>query len=96
MRKLKYINWTDERRAKKGFDGFGKEPQNLEDVIDVMAKTKQPVEDTIHLNVNVERLKEMVKAPKENKKNRNWKFGLYDFSIARKFYLYSIMKDVGS
>ncbi len=26
--KLKYINWVDKWRARKGFNGFGKEPQN--------------------------------------------------------------------
>jgi len=62
------IELMNERR-KKALMGLEKSLKILEDVIDVMAKTKQPMEDTIHLAINVERLKEMAKAPKENKKN---------------------------
>jgi hypothetical protein len=40
-----------------------------EDVIDVMAQTKQPTEDTTHLNARVKKFKEMVRASKEKKKN---------------------------
>jgi len=36
-------------------------------VDDVMAQTKQSVDDTIHLNTNVERFKEMAKTPKGKK-----------------------------
>jgi hypothetical protein len=49
--------------------GLEKRLKILEDVINVTAKTKQLVEDIIHPDVNVERLKKMAKAPKENKKN---------------------------
>jgi hypothetical protein len=36
-----------------------------EDVMDVMAQTKQPTEDTTHHDTSVKRFKEMAKAPKE-------------------------------
>jgi hypothetical protein len=36
-------------------------------VDDVMAQTKQSVDGTIHLNINVKRLKKMAKTPKEKK-----------------------------
>ncbi len=36
-----------------------------EDVVDVMAQTKQSMEDTTHFNTSVKRFKEMAKAPKE-------------------------------
>jgi hypothetical protein len=50
-------------------------PKIPEDAIDVMAQTKRLVEDTIHLNASVKRFKEMVRAPKEKKKNRRQRFG---------------------
>jgi hypothetical protein len=34
-------------------------------VVDVMAQTKQPMEDTTHPNTNVKKFKEMVRALKE-------------------------------
>jgi hypothetical protein len=40
-----------------------------EDVMDVMAQTKRPMEDTTHSDASVKRFKEMAKAPKEKKKN---------------------------
>ncbi len=39
-----------------------------EDVMDVMAQTKRPVEDTTHLDANVKRFKEMATAPKKKKR----------------------------
>jgi hypothetical protein len=47
--------------------GFEKNLKILEDVMDVMAQTKQHVEDTTHLDASVKRFKEMVRAPKEKK-----------------------------
>jgi hypothetical protein len=50
--------------------GLEKSLQFLEDVMDVMAQTKQLTKDTTHPNASIKRFKEMVKAPKENKKNQ--------------------------
>ncbi len=49
--------------------GLEKNLKILEDVMDVMVQTKQPAEDTTHLDISVKRFKEMAKAPKEKKKN---------------------------
>jgi len=76
--------------------GLEKNPQIPEDAVDVMAQTKRPVEDTIHLDVSVKRFKEMVRAPKEKKKNRRRRFGFQDFPISRYSSPYSVVKDVGS
>jgi hypothetical protein len=38
--------------------------------MNVMAQTKQTMEDTIHFDTNIKKFKEMVRAPKEKKKNR--------------------------
>jgi hypothetical protein len=64
------------------------------DVVDVMAKTKRPVEDTTHLDTSVKRFKEMARAPKEKKKNRRRRFGFQDFPISRDSGPYSVVKDV--
>jgi hypothetical protein len=80
----------------KALMGLEKNPQIPEDAVDVMAQTKQPVEDTIHLDVSVKRFKEMVRAPKEKKKNRRRRFGFQDFPISRYSSPYSVVKDVGS
>jgi len=80
----------------KALMGLEKSLQILEDVVDVMAQTKRPVEDTTHPNVSVKRFKEMARAPKEKKKNRRWRFGFQDFPISRDSGLYLMVKDVGS
>jgi len=49
--------------------GLEKSLKIPEDVMDVMAQTKQSAEDTIHPDANIKRFKEMAKAPKEKKKN---------------------------
>jgi len=54
---------------KKALMGLERSFKILEDVINVMAQTKQPVEDTIHVNASVKWFKEMVKALKRKKKN---------------------------
>ncbi len=61
-------------KGEKNSNGYGKEFKIPEDVIDVMAQTKWPVENTFYFEANVKRFKEMAKAPKE-KKNINT-FGL--------------------
>ncbi len=63
-------------RLEKALMGLEKSLKILEDVIDVMAKTKQLVEDTIHPDVNVKRLNVMAKTQKKNKMNWKWKLGL--------------------
>jgi hypothetical protein len=40
----------------------------FEDVVNVMAQIKQPMEDIDHPNTSVKKFKEMVKAPKRRKK----------------------------
>jgi hypothetical protein len=80
--------------VREGFDGFGKEPQNPEDAIDVMAQNKRLVGSTTHFDVNIKRFKEMARAPKEKKKNQISRF--QDFSISRDSGPYSVVKDVGS
>jgi hypothetical protein len=39
------------------------------DVMNVMARIKQLMEDITHLDISVKRFKEMAKAPKEKKKS---------------------------
>jgi hypothetical protein len=68
----------------------------LEDVVDVMAQTKWLAKNTIHLNINVKRFKEMAKAPKNKKKSPKRRFGFQNFLISRDFGLYLVVKDVGS
>jgi hypothetical protein len=53
------------------------------DVMDVMAQTKRPMEDTIHFDASVKQFKEMAKALKQKKKNRRRRFGFQDFPIFR-------------
>ncbi len=55
---------------KKVLKGLKRSFKILEDVINVMAETKQSMEDIIHPNANVKRFKEMARAPKNKKKNR--------------------------
>jgi len=76
--------------------GLEKSLQFLEDAMDVMAQTKRPTEDTTHPDANVKRFKEMVRAPKEKKKNRRQRFGFQDFPISRDSGPYSVVKDVES
>jgi hypothetical protein len=47
--------------------GLEKSLKIPEDAMDVMAQTKRPAEDTTHLDANVKRFKEMVRAPKKKK-----------------------------
>ncbi len=54
------------------------------------------MEDTTHPDISVKRFKEMVRAPKEKKKNRRWRFSFEDFPISRDYGPYSVVKDVGS
>jgi len=75
--------------------GLEKSLKIPEDAMDVMAQTKQPTEDTTHLDASVKRFKEMVRAPKEKKKNQRRRFGFQDFPIFRNFGPYSMVKDVG-
>ncbi len=75
--------------------GLEKRFKILKDAMDVMAQTKWPMEDIIHPNASVKRFKEMVKAPKEKKKNWRWRFGFQDFLIFRDSGPYSVVKDVG-
>jgi len=65
------------------------------DVVDVMAQTKWFAENTIHLDINVKRFKEMAKAPKKKKNSPKWRFGFQNFLISRDFGLYLVVKDVG-
>jgi len=51
--------------------------------MDVMAQTKRSVEDTIHLDANIKRFKEMARTLKEKKKNRRRRFDFQDFPIFR-------------
>jgi hypothetical protein len=78
----------------KALMGLEKSLQIPEDVVDVMAQTKRPVEDTTHLDTSVKRFKEMARAPKEKKKNRRRRFGFQDFPISRDSGPYSVVKDV--
>ncbi len=80
----------------KALMGLEKSLQIPEDVVGVMAQTKRPVEDTIHLDTSVKRFKEMARAPKEKKKNWRRRFGFQDFPISRDSGPYSVVKDVGS
>jgi len=66
-----------------------------EDVMDVMAQTKRPAEETTHLDANVKRFKETARAPKEKKNNRRRRFGFQYFPISRYYGPYSVVKDVG-
>jgi hypothetical protein len=80
----------------KALMGLERNLKILEDVIDVMAQTKQLTEDTIHPDASVKGFKEMVRTPNEKKKNRRWRFGFQDFPISKDFGPYSVVKDVGS
>jgi hypothetical protein len=75
--------------------GLEKTLKILEDAMDVMAQTKQPMEDTTHFNASIKRFKEMARAPKEKKKNQKRKFGFQNFPISRDSDPYSVVKDVG-
>jgi hypothetical protein len=66
-----------------------------EDAMDVMAQTKRPAKETIHLDANVKRFKEMARALKEKKNNRRRRFGFQYFPISRDYGPYSVVKDVG-
>jgi hypothetical protein len=48
--------------------GLEKNLNFFENVVDVMVQTKRSLEDTIHLDTNIKRFKEMTKAPKKKKK----------------------------
>ncbi len=62
-------------RQKKVLMSLERSLKILENVVNFMAQTKWLVEDTTHFDASFERFKEMVKTPKEKKKNRKWKFG---------------------
>jgi len=68
----------------------------LEEMVDVMAQTKRPMEDTTHPDANVKRFKEMVRAPKEKNKSQRQRFEFQDFPISKDSSLYSMVEDVGS
>jgi hypothetical protein len=55
-------------RQNKTLMGLERSLKIIEDVIDVMAQTKQSVENTTHLNVNVKKFKEMARTPKNKNK----------------------------
>jgi hypothetical protein len=65
--KVHLIELISEGR-KKALMGLEKNLQIPGDAIDVMAQTKRPAEDTTHLDANIKRFKEMVRAPKEKKR----------------------------
>jgi hypothetical protein len=67
-----------------------------EDVVDVVAQTKQLMKDTTNLNISVKRFKEMARAPKEKKKSQKRRFEFQDFLISKDSNLHSMVKDVGS
>jgi len=52
----------------KALMGLEKSLQIPEDVVDVMAQIKRPVEDTTHPDTSVKRFKEMARAPKKRKR----------------------------
>jgi hypothetical protein len=54
---------------KKALMGLERSLKIPKDVIDVMAQTERPMEDTTHFDASVKRFKEMAKAPKKKKKN---------------------------
>jgi hypothetical protein len=81
---------------KKVLMGLERNFKILEDVIDVMAQTKQPVEDIAHPNTSVKKFKEMVKALKEKKNSQRWRFKFQEFPISKDCGPYLVVKDVGS
>jgi len=81
---------------KKALMGLEQSLQIPKDAVDVMAQTKQSVEDITYPDVNVKRFKEMARAPKEKKKNWRRRFGFQDFPISRDSSFYLVVKDVGS
>jgi hypothetical protein len=54
-------------RQEKMLMGLEDSLKILEDVVDVMAQTKQSLEDTTHPNTSVKRFKEMARALKKIK-----------------------------
>jgi hypothetical protein len=72
---------------KKVLMGLERSLKIPEDVIDVMAQTKRPTEDTTHPDANIKRFKEMAKAPKYKKKTQKQRFGFQDFPISRDLIL---------
>jgi hypothetical protein len=82
-------------RRENALMGLEKSLKIPKDVMDVMAQTKRPVEDTTHPNASIKRFKEMARTLKEKKNNRNQRFGFQDFPISKDFGPYSVVKDVG-
>jgi len=80
-------------RREKALMGLEKSLQLPEDAMDVMAQAKRPMEDSTHPDINIKKFKEMVRAPKTNRRRR---FGFQDFPISRDSGPYSVVKDVGS
>jgi hypothetical protein len=54
----------------KALMGLEKSLQFPKDVMDVMAQTKRPTENTIHLDISIKKFKEMARAPKEKKESK--------------------------
>jgi len=54
------------------------------------------LEDIIHLDTNVKRFKEMVRALKKIKMNQRWRFGFQNFPISKDSSPYLMVKDVRS
>jgi hypothetical protein len=91
---VQLIEPINERRE-NALMGLEKSLKIPKDVMDVMAQTKRPVEDTTHPNASIKRFKEMARTLKEKKNNRNQRFGFQDFPISKDFGPYSVVKDVG-
>jgi hypothetical protein len=75
--------------------GLEKNLKIPKDAMDVMAQIKRPTKGTTHLDANVKRFKEMVRALKGKKKNQRRRFGFHDFPISKDSGPYSVVKDVG-
>jgi hypothetical protein len=63
-------------RREKALMGLLRSFKILEDVINVMARTKRPAEDTSHPVASIKRFKEMAKGPKRKEKKRTEGGGL--------------------
>jgi len=66
-----------------------------EDAMDVMAQTKRSTKDITHPDVSIKRFKEMMRAPKEKKRNRRRRSDFQNFPISRNSGPYLMVKDVG-
>jgi hypothetical protein len=74
--------------------GFEKNFKIPKDVVDVMAQTKWPMENTIHLDTIIKRFKDMTRAPREKKKIWKRRFGFQAFPNFKDFNHYLVVKDV--